>query len=1146
MGDVNRDGILDIVTGNRKDYGSGYMNGISVIIGKGDGIFEIPITFPLHSDFTTTDIALGNFNGDTYPDMAVVTSSPYNLYILLGNGDGTFSPGNIYTITTTIVNKSILIGNFNGDTHEDIAIVDADKDMNSDKILFFYGKGDGTFSAPMEMRTGSAYPTRDVTSGDFNSDGVTDMAITAWDSTMSEVVLLMGNGDGTFLYSKLLASGSDSRFTGVAPGDFNGDGHPDLFITRHWNRRLGFTILMGNGQGSFLEKIDHETGLESVSYWEGIIRVKDLNGDRRSDILIPRCCPYVPDNTVFKFIGKGDGTFEPPVEFNISGRSMNTGDFDKDGAEDIVTGMNDRVYILFARGDGTFIDRKEIHGAGSYQILSADFDGDNTTDLAMPEDGKGTLFSTILNRGNKSLKEPFQGTDSYWVGDGPISVKTWDLNNDGKLDLVTANELSGDVSILLNNGDGRLKTPAAYKVGKLPNSVAIEDLNGDTYPDIITTNYGSNDISVLLGKGDGTFQNQQIYAVGPNPKDLVVGDFNRDGKSDIAVTNFNSSSNHISILIGNGDGTFQPQRIHIIDGEMPSSIVKGDFNEDGFMDLAVLNYSLYSGGNDVYVSYITLLLGKGDGTFSNKVVYSLNWIWINALLSKDLNKDGKLDLIIVTDSTEGTIILLGDGNGEFLRKSVIESIDLVSLGDLNNDGEIDLLGAAGNDSLGIWLGKGDGTFKLTTSIGGLVSWWTMPSPPEIGDINGDGVSDIAVVDYERLSIISGNGDGRFPGVTVFNEKDYYANVHLAIADFNRDNNQDIVVSMYPSDWYNNSTGKTRLVFFYGTGNNTFTKGATIETEGYWGGRITAVDFNEDGLPDIALAHNDIDAVSIFLNRGDGTFENALSYPIQGSRGMIEIGDINKDEHLDIISHDLWVGPTTYSLSIHTGNGDGTFQYKQRISLGNSALPDVVLKDFNGDGFSDMAVSYYLINKVEVFINRGDGIFNTLVSYDIGSDTGYLIAEDFNGDGIIDLAASGLPLSLFIGNGDGTFKPAEDYGIENGRRMVSRDFNLDGRLDIAISSGRTDIMNTQLLLNILPPLHTPPSPPDRVTEKGGDGMVSITWNPSIETDVIGYNIYRSISAGGGYTKLNNAPITSLSYTDTTVVNPNNAFQKGIPV
>jgi len=1137
IGDINRDGNLDVITGNN--------DRISAILGKGDGSFEAPITFTLtfpHDSDYVSDIAIGNFNGDNNPDMAIVDRSsnrPDNLYIFLGNGDGTFSQGINY-ITTTNTDKSILIGNFNGDRYEDIAIVNVDDNMNinSDKILFFYGNGDGTFLSPVEMRSSAAYPTRGVTSDDFNSDGATDMAIIAGDSNWSEVVLLMGNGDGTFQSSVILGTESNINFE-IEHGDFNGDGYLDLFITRQGQyNHLGFTVLMGDGRGGFPQRVDHETGLGRSG--GGIIKVNDLNGDRKSDILISTSLFYSPDNKVLKFLGKGDGTFETPMEFNITGISMNIGDFDNDGIEDIVTAVNARVFILFAKGDGTFIDRKEIHGAGSYSILSADYDGDNTPDLAIPGDGRGTLFYTVLNKGNNSFKEPFQDSDKYWVGDGPISVKMGDLNDDGHIDVVTANELSGDISVLLNNGDGRLKTPVAYKVGQLPNFITIEDLNGDTHPDIITTNYSSNDISILLGRGDGQFQNQQSYAVGPNPRGLVVGDFNRDGKSDIAVSNSSESSNYISILLGNGDGTFQPQRTHTIDGKMPSSLVKGDFNEDGFMDLTVLNYSLTSGGS-VTSSFITLLLGRGDGTFSNKVVYTLNWIWINAILSKDLNKDGKPDLIAVTDSTKGTIILLGDGDGQFERKSIIDSGWLsTSLGDFNNDGEIDIL----DSWLGIWLGQGDGTFKHTTSIGSLVYWgsvsWALPSPPAIGDINGDGISDIAVVDYERLSIIPGNGNGRFPGITAFNNEEvffnaaYYSLINLATGDFNRDNNQDIIASMYPSDWYNYSTGKTILVPFYGTGYNTFIKGATIETQGYWGGRITAADFNEDGVSDIALAHSDIKTISIFLNRGDGTFENSLSYPIQSNVGAIEVGDINRDGHIDILIPQVEAG--SYSLSIHTGNGDGTFQYQQRIPYhGSSSWSGATLKDFNSDGFLDMAVSDYSGKKVDILINNS-GTFNTSVSYEVNGNAGFLIAEDFNKDGIIDIAVNKtLSLSILIGKGDGTFKPAEDYGNEGFGRMVSRDFNLDGLFDIVHPSGRTDDNNTQVLFNTLPPLFTPPSPPDILIEKGGDGIVSLTWTQNKETDVIGYNIYRSLSAGGGYVKLNDAPITSLSYTDTTVSN-----------
>jgi hypothetical protein len=209
----------------------------------------------------------------------------------------------------------------------------------------------------------------------------------------------------------------------------------------------------------------------------------------------------------------------------------------------------------------------------------------------------------------------FQTAVTYNVGNAPVTVATGDFNGDGRTDLaVTNGGASGNVSILLGNGNGTFQAAVNYTVGSNPDFVAVGDFNGDGKVDLAVTNGASSGyVSILLGNGDGTFQPAVSYPVGIDPYTVVVGDFNGDGKADLAVVNLGSNS--VSVFLGNGDGTFQPAVSYNV-GSVPYAAAIGDFNGDGKADLVVAN----GGSNSNNVS---VLLGNGNGTFQTAVNYNV-------------------------------------------------------------------------------------------------------------------------------------------------------------------------------------------------------------------------------------------------------------------------------------------------------------------------------------------------------------------------------------------------------------------------------------------------------------------------------------------------------------------------------------------
>jgi dienelactone hydrolase len=296
---------------------------------------------------------------------------------------------------------------------------------------------------------------------------------------------------------------------------------------------------------------------------------------------------------------------------------------------------------------------------------------------------------------------------------------------------------------------------ADYAVGDGPNSLAVGDFNQDGKLDLVTSNYFVNTVSVLLGKGDGTFQPHVDYATELGPDTVVLGDFNRDGKLDLAVRN--QSSNTVSVLLGKGDGTFRPAASFAVGvGQCCSRVAVGDFNGDGNLDLIASNHD---------DNTISVLLGIGDGTFRKQLVFPAG-SGPAAIGVGDLNRDGKLDLVLA-NSNDVVSVLLGNGDGTFqspVTYATASGPAWINIADLNGDGVPDLVVAA-SFAVSVLLGNGNGTFKPNTDFG--VAAGSCRS--ELADLNGDGKLDLIVVPWNSSDVVSvlyGNGDGSFqPPVT---------------------------------------------------------------------------------------------------------------------------------------------------------------------------------------------------------------------------------------------------------------------------------------------------------------------------------------------------------------------------------------------
>jgi hypothetical protein len=631
VADFNGDGRQDFVVADDTTPGQ-----LTVLLGNGDGSFQSAGTFPSGLPFTSV-VAVGDFNGDGIPDLAVGGYGA-SIDILLGNGDGTFRNTGSFTFTNDdgAVPQSIAVADFHGNGKQDLVVASA-VEGSPEPLVELPGNGDGTFQSPVNLGFSSSF----AVAGDINNDGKPDLIA---GSTIS-ASLLLGNGDGSFQGPVPFAPGLPLTVT-----DVNGDGIPDLvFATPQ-----GISERLGNGDGTFQDPIHvnlpanaqgtvlgvgdftndgqldliFRSGNDAVSvvlnngdgtvaaapaYAAGAFPSAIAAGDFTGDGL-PDLVTVGADGQAHILLNNGDGTFRSGSTLAAPdvGTSVVVGDFTGDGILDIAVLRRDfnnhsLVSVFLGNGDATFQDAKIIDlgtgtASGEGKIVAQDFNGDGQLDLAVLFQDNTTrqnLVEVLLGNGDGT----FQATAPHQVHAGTDSdasgLAVADFNRDGKLDLVTVNEVSSDANVLLGNGDGTFQDPVRIAIGGGPFDVAVGDFTGDGIPDLVTANVVNNTVSVLLGNGDGTFQAPVTYPVGVTPGAVVVGDFNGNGIADIAV----ADSNSVSVLQGNGNGTFQSAVSYLV-GRDARALVAADFNGDHALDLAVANF----GSNDVSV-----LINRADG-----------------------------------------------------------------------------------------------------------------------------------------------------------------------------------------------------------------------------------------------------------------------------------------------------------------------------------------------------------------------------------------------------------------------------------------------------------------------------------------------------------------------------------------------------
>ncbi|MEP7044826.1 MAG: VCBS repeat-containing protein [Dokdonella sp.] len=620
---------------------------------------------PSDSTQQVESLAVGDFNHDGYPDYAVTmgaygANASARLAILLGDGVGGYSTPTYYTLISAAPGSNspagaggFTIADFNGDTFPDIAVTAASG--SSQNLLVLFGQGDGTFAAPSSVASGV---TRDVVSADFNGDGKLDLGT-------GDGQILFGDGSGSFA----LQDGQRFPSGRLAVGDFNHDGHADLVIYPQSGDGTPVYIYLGDGSGHFTQAgSGYATG-----YGAGIatLAVTDIDGDGNADVVIGSAGAglYGPSiNTQGQthfLLGRGDGSLASPPLFDNA--VMVVADFNRDGHADLLALDASGVHPLLGDGAGNFqagtssaIDFSS--GNGSAQAwLALDLNGDGKMDLVATQSSPGLpsgFIHTRLGNGDGTfhanggdLATTF-ATGSYGYGNASIPAVA-DFDGDGKKDLaiVGYSTTASALYLIRGNGDGSLQTPQAVDTnlignGNPPGSVATADFNGDGHADLVVADAGrpfdstpvTGGVRVYRNQGAGSFDAAVVLPGPMYPEGLAVGDVNGDGHADIVVTSAQAAfgTDTLYVFLGNGDGTFQGARTQVLDDAFYQSIAIADADGDGKADLVLANCC--------GLTFARFARGDGTGNFSLGGILPLT-VSPSGLMLADLRGSGHPDLL---------------------------------------------------------------------------------------------------------------------------------------------------------------------------------------------------------------------------------------------------------------------------------------------------------------------------------------------------------------------------------------------------------------------------------------------------------------------------------------------------------------------
>lgn len=769
--------------------------------------------------------------------------------------------------------------------------------------------------------------------------------------------------------------------TSTIAADVNGDGTPDLLTTINGPSNAGtVNVRLGNGRGGFQVSADVPVGNRPASVVAG-----DVNHDGQLDLLTANA----NSNTASVRLGNGRGGFTGTVDVPVGAVPIRvaTGDFNADGNLDLLTVSGSTSLVSLRLGDGQ----------GNFTIPT------------LP------LRAEIP------------------VGTTPVGMSVADVNRDGNLDFVTANNSNNgtnvSLSVRLGNGRGAFSNPTDLPLTNDPIDLLLVDVTGDGNLDLLMPNAGHyhalGTVSVRIGDGHGTFTGGVEVSVGCDPVQVVVGDFNGDRRLDLltANRNFNYPSGTVSLRLGNGLGAFMGVT-DIEVGPGTAGVAVADVNHDGRQDMLATSFlPSYTGGQSSDIM-VTVRLGDNRGSFEGFAQISVGnsnglRVGLSGVAVGDVNNDGNLDLL--APNPAGTVnVRLGNGNGLFTAGQSVPvglGAGSIAVGDINDDGRLDLLTSNGgsatgsNNTISIRLGDGLGGFAGTTDL----PVGHGPIRVVVGDINNDGHLDLVTANFtgQTASVRLGDGHGNFLGTTEVIMSGRISSV--ALGDVNGDGQLDLLATDYDNN-------KVCIRLGNGQGNFFGTTSANVGTGGPISGGapidMALADVNNDDVLDIITANYPntsapTGTASVRLGNGQGGFTGTTEVATSASAQRVAVGDIDGDGKLDLlVSNNL-----LNTANIYIGNGLGGFSSGAIVPTGNYPLT-IALGDMDNDGDLDILVACSLDGAVSLRLNSGLG--TSLATFQPGKGAApermTLFPNPANKSVTLLYAPSNVPAELFDAQG----------------------------------------------------------------------------------------------------------------------------------
>jgi len=730
----------------------------------GDGPRFAPTAMHFEDCCFMTSIAVADLTGDGHADIVTGNGLSYDVSILLSDGVGGFAaPVSLPLDNPQFGYVMIALGDVDGDGHVDLIATGFDPVA----ILVYMGDGSGGFTGPTHLDVGNAQGPRAVALADVTDDGKIDIVTANGES--DNVSVLAGDGAGGFAAALNFDSGTAPN--ALAVGDVTGDGKADIVTAN--SASLDVSVLAANGIGGFAAPVSYSVGADAEPF---AVAVGDVTGDGNADIVTANAGtdgsefppPELP-GSVSIFVSDGSGSFAAAEQRSAGagdGRahSVAIGDITGDGVADIVVSrpIANTVAILAGDGAGGFADAlTRPTGVGPTPVAIADVTGDGALDVVAANAVSASI--SVLpgdGAGNVGFAGNFDaGLYTFWVASA-------DLNDDGHVDVVTANTMSNDISVLLGDGAGGFAAEVRYAVGNSPTSIAIGYVDDDATPDLVAANLGSGDVSVLLGDGSGAFGVAQNFSIGEgfqSPYAVALGDANEDGHLDIATANTNVSNDSISLLLGDGTGSFAAAVMLPLGPTgyySPQGIAFADVTGDGHADIVTAN----SGSNN-----LSLLAGDGGGNFADAVLLATDFGPV-VVAAADVTGDGNVDLVTANQSGQSVSVLAGDGNGGFgaaANFAIYPHQDVIdydawpwgmAVGDVTGDGKPDIVTAnTQNDTISVLPNDGAGGFGTYFNF----DTGAHPGAVAIADVDGDGAADVITAnrDNNNISVLH-NENGR--------------------------------------------------------------------------------------------------------------------------------------------------------------------------------------------------------------------------------------------------------------------------------------------------------------------------------------------------------------------------------------------------